>query len=65
MDKKKIAERLKALRKEKTMQEVADAIGVTKMAVSLYEAGERIPRDEIKVKLAEYYGTTIGAIFFD
>lgn len=64
MDKEQIASRLKSLRGEKSQQEVAQAIGVTPMAVSLYESGERIPRDEIKVKIAEYYGTTVDAIFF-
>ncbi len=64
MDKEQIASRLKGLRGEKSQQEVAMAIGVTPMAISLYESGERIPRDEIKVKIAEYYGTTVDAIFF-
>lgn len=64
MDNELIASRLKALRGDKSQQEVAQAIGVTPMAISLYEAGERIPRDEIKVKLAEYYHTTVDAIFF-
>ncbi|MBR3518426.1 MAG: helix-turn-helix transcriptional regulator [Lachnospiraceae bacterium] len=64
MDKEQIASRLKSLRGGKSQQEVAAAVGITPMAISLYESGERIPRDEIKVKLAEYYGTTVDAIFF-
>lgn len=64
MDKKLIAERLKELRGSKSQSEVAEAVGITAMAVSLYESGERIPRDEIKVKLAEYFGTTVDAIFY-
>ncbi len=64
MEKEKIADRLKNLRGEKSQLEVAQAIGVTPMAISLYESGERIPRDEIKVKLAEYFHTTVDAIFF-
>ena len=65
MDNMKIAERLRKLRGDKSQREVADAVGVTAMAMSLYESGERIPRDEIKIKLAKYYQTTVDAIFFN
>ena len=34
-------------------------------AISMYENGQRVPRDEIKVKLADYYHTTVQALFFD
>ncbi len=64
MDKEQIGSRLKTLRGSRSQQEVAQAVGVTPMAISLYESGERIPRDEIKVKLAEYFKTTVNAIFF-
>ena len=64
VDKEQIGSRLKTLRGSRSQQEVAQAVGVTPMAISLYESGERIPRDEIKVKLAEYFKTTINAIFF-
>jgi len=64
LDKKEIAERLKELRGDRTQQEVAQAVGVTTMAISLYESGERIPRDEIKVRLAAYYKRTVEYIFY-
>jgi len=64
VDKTKIAERLKKLRGERSQQEIAAAVGVTPMAISLYEAGERIPRDEVKVKLADLFMTTVDAIFY-
>lgn len=64
VNKEQIANRLKELRGSKSQTEVAQAVGVTPMAISLYESGERIPRDEIKVKIAEYFGTTVDAIFF-
>ena len=44
--------------------ELACAIGVSTSAVAMYERGERLPRDEIKVKIAEFYGESVGAIFF-
>ena len=64
MDSKKIGERLQKLRGIRTQKEVAEAVGVTPMAISLYESGERIPRDEIKVRLANYYKRTVNFIFF-
>ncbi len=65
MDNMKIAENLRKLRGDKSQREVAEAVGVTAMAISLYESGERIPKDEIKVRLAKYYQTTVDAIFFN
>ena len=64
MDKQKIAENLKILRGERTQKEVADAIGVTSMAISQYENAERIPNDVIKMKLAAYYGVSVESLFF-
>lgn len=64
MNKGKIAERLIALRGSKTQTEVAQAIGVTPSAYSMYENGERVPRDEIKKKIAEYYKKSVATIFF-
>lgn len=64
MDAKKIGARLRALRGTRSQQEVADACGVTGMAISLYENGERIPRDETKILLAAYFGETVESIFF-
>ena len=64
MDAKLIGMKLTELRGEKQQYEVADAIGISRSALSMYEAGERIPRDEVKVKLARYYGCSIESIFF-
>lgn len=65
MDSRKIGNRLVSLRGARTQEDVAKAIGVSVAAIGMYERGERIPRDEIKIKLASYYDTTIQAIFFD
>ncbi len=64
MDAKEIGIRLKKLRNDKTQADVANAIGITTMAISQYENGERIPRDEIKIKLAEYFGVSIESLFY-
>jgi len=65
MDKKCIANRLKELRGVRTQEEVAEATGITISAISMYECAQRVPRDEIKKKLSDYYDETIQAIFFD
>lgn len=65
MDASKIGERLVSLRGERTQSEVANAIGITQEAMSYYENGKRIPSDEVKIKLAEYYGTSVQSIFFE
>lgn len=64
MDKQVIGNRLIALRGEKSRAEVAENIGVSVSALQMYENGERIPRDEIKIRLANYYNQTVESIFF-
>lgn len=59
-----IGKRLTKLRGEKSRNEVAKAAGISVSALAMYELGKRIPRDEIKVSLARYFGTTVEAIFF-
>ena len=59
-----IAERLVKMRGTRTQVEVAKAIGTSVSAVAMYESGNRVPRDEIKVAIARYYGKTVEDIFF-
>ena len=56
--------KLRALRGEKTIQKVADELGITKSALAMYERDERVPRDEIKIRIANYYGQTVQALFY-
>lgn len=64
MNKEKMAKRLRELRGEKTTEEVALACGITRAAVSQYENALRIPRDDVKIRLAEYFGKSVQEIFF-
>ena len=59
-----IGERIKSLRGEKTQRTVADDLGISVSALGMYETGKRVPRDEVKVRMAEYFNTTVEAIFF-
>lgn len=65
MDSERIAQKLVELRGNKTIKEVADANGISVSALSMYEAAKRIPRDEIKVRLANYYGVDVATLFFE
>ena len=65
MDTTRIAEILISLRGTKRREEVAAALGLSLSAICMYETGQRVPRDEIKIALADYYGTTVEAIFFN
>lgn len=65
MNKQVIGNRLVALRGEKSRAEVAEAVGVSVSALQMYENGERVPRDEIKIKLAGYYNQTVESIFYN
>lgn len=60
-----VAERLVQARGDKRRDEVASAVGISLSAISMYENGERMPRDEIKVRLADYFGCTVQELFFN
>ena len=59
-----VAEKLVKLRGNKSRETVAKACGISISALAMYERGERIPRDDIKVRLAEYYNRSVNFIFF-
>lgn len=60
-----VGQRLIKLRGNKTQEEVANALGISLSAIGMYERGERMPRDEIKIAIAKYFDTTVQAIFFE
>ena len=64
MDKKVIGERLKNLRGDKTIRQVAADCGISYSALSMYETGHRTPRPAVMLKLANYYNTSVEALFF-
>lgn len=55
---------LKKLRGNLPRCVVAKAVGISVSALGMYEQGRRIPRDEIKVKLSNFYGVPVEEIFF-
>ena len=57
-------EKLKELRGNRSQAEVAKAVMVSDSAISSYENDERVPRDEVKKRLAKYYESTVQDIFY-
>lgn len=57
--------KLRALRGDKTIEKVAEDLEISYSALAMYEHEDRIPRDDVKVKIADYYHTTVQSIFFD
>lgn len=62
-----IGKRLKDARADRgcTAEEVAKACGITVTAVYMYENGHRIPRDETKQRLSDFYGISVQNLFFN
>jgi putative transcriptional regulator len=66
MNYERVAENLINLRNGRSREEVAKAVGISISTLQMYENGQRIPRDNnIKIKLANFYGVTVQIIFFD
>lgn len=61
------ADKLKQLREEKGISqlELSKQIGVSPSSITMYEQGERVPRDYVKIKIADFFGETVENIFFN
>ena len=64
MDAIAMGKRLTELRGDRSQERVARDNNLSLSAYTKYERGERIPRDEIKIRLASYYQKTVQEIFF-
>lgn len=47
-----------------TQEKIAEDLGITKSSWAMYERGERVPRDEVKVKMAIYFRTSVEELFY-
>ena len=61
-----IGKTLRGLRegRQETIEEVSEAVNTSSSAIAMYETGKRIPRDEIKIRIAEHYAVPVESIFF-
>ncbi|WP_342441144.1 helix-turn-helix transcriptional regulator [Lysinibacillus sp. FSL K6-0075] len=64
LNKEKIGQILIVLRGEASREDVAKAVGVSVSAWQMYENGQRIPKDEVKVRIASYFNKTVGENFY-
>jgi putative transcriptional regulator len=55
---------LRELRGDKTQEEIASALGITKSSWAMYERDERVPRDEIKVRISKYFKKSVQELFY-
>ncbi|MGF6354018.1 putative transcriptional regulator [Paenibacillus sp. 4624] len=60
-----IAKRLLELRGDDSREETAQAIGISVSALQMYENAQRVPKDEIKIRIANHFKKTVQEIFFD
>lgn len=65
MDKEKMGKKMRKLRGEKRQAVVAKDLGICQSTLAMYENGERIPSDEKKKRIADYYNVTVQFLFFE
>ncbi len=64
IDKKKVAKKLVRLRGKRRQTTVANELGISKQLLRAYEQGISVPGDDAKIKIAKYYGMTVGSLFY-
>lgn len=45
------------------MKELGGLFGVSEATISLYESGRRSPKDELKLKFADYFGVSMDYLY--
>lgn len=61
---KGFGKRISELRGKISREEVAAAVGISVSALGMYEIEARVPRDEVKIRLAEYFNVTVQELFY-
>ena len=59
-----IGERIRSARGDRTQEEFASRIGVSRSALTNYEAGRRLPNDLVLSRIAEETGVSVNSILF-
>lgn len=60
----KIGKRLRELRGSRNIVDIAKDLKISPSAWSMYECGQRIPRDALKIRISDYFNKPIQEIFF-
>lgn len=61
---KEIGERLRKARGSRSRSEIAERAGISVSSLQMYECGERIPRDVVKIRLAHILGVGVAELFY-
>ena len=66
LDAKVIGERIKNLRENMNMSrsELCKEADISQSALTMYETGQRIPRDEVKLRLSRCLNTSLEGLFY-
>ena len=59
-----IGKKLRELRGSRTQDEISKELGITKSSYAMYERDERVPRDEVKVRISNFFGVSVQELFF-
>lgn len=62
--KKTMGEILRELRGSRTQEEISEELGITKSSWAMYERNERVPRDEVKVRISQFFKVPVQDIFY-
>lgn len=64
--KKSTTSKITALREKNNISKrtLAEALGVSINTIDSYEQGERVPRDEMKVKISKYFNVSVLDLFY-
>ena len=65
MNSKRIGNKLRKLRGKRTLAEVSRDLGISDAALCAYELGQRVPRDDKKMRIAKYFGKSVSELFFE
>ena len=55
---------LRKLRGNRTQEEIATALGITKSSWAMDERDERVPRDEVKFRIAKFFDKSVEELFY-
>ena len=59
-----VGKKLRELRGNRTQREISKELEITKSSYAMYERDERTPRDEVKIRIANYFGVSVQELFF-
>lgn len=59
-----IGNRLRELRGIRPRTKVAALMGISYSALCKFETGDRIPNDDMKQRIADFYGKSVQQLFF-